>query len=616
MILSRLSIVNFKNIAQADLSFSPNINCFLGNNGMGKSNLLDAIYYLSFCKSYTRNPDSQNIRHGEDFFVVQGYYERNGNEEELYCGIKRRQKKAFKRNKKEYDRLSDHIGFAPLVMAAPSDNELILGGSEERRKFIDLVISQFDKQYLSTLIRYNKALEQRNALLRQECSEEMLYDIWEEQMDSTAAQIHNSRDRFLQSFIPVFRRFYNEISSQNESADLIYKSHLSEGALLPQLKANRHKDLILGYTSRGIHRDDMDMMLGEYPMKRIGSQGQCKTYLIALKLAQYDFLREQGDTTPILLLDDIFDKLDAERVKQIVKLVSSDHFGQIFITDTNRKYLDEIIHFIGAQYNISPSIGEKLKSWREKRHEKTRCTSYRRHYLPIHFGKKFRAETRRNASHALVAPNCRRDGKLLYAIDVCTQPNALCASIICRSSQRADDVAKRTSNPYQRRIRTSGYRQHYFQIKIKKQTMETTSPAFRHTLPLQLRFNDIDLLGHVNNSVYFSFYDLGKARYFETVKAQNIDWKKADVVVANVNADFLSPIYPGEPIAVQTCTVEIGNRSFKLLQQIVNTETGQIKGVCHTVMVGFDITAGRAAPISDEWKEALCRFEGKELRKK
>jgi len=221
MILSRLSIVNFKNIAQADLSFSPNINCFLGNNGMGKSNLLDAIYYLSFCKSYTRNPDSQNIRHGEDFFVVQGYYERNGNEEELYCGIKRRQKKAFKRNKKEYDRLSDHIGFAPLVMAAPSDNELILGGSEERRKFIDLVISQFDKQYLSTLIRYNKALEQRNALLRQECSEEMLYDIWEEQMDSTAAQIHNCRDRFLQSFIPVFRRFYNEISSQNESADLI-----------------------------------------------------------------------------------------------------------------------------------------------------------------------------------------------------------------------------------------------------------------------------------------------------------------------------------------------------------------------------------------------------------
>ncbi len=352
MILSRLSIVNFKNIAQADLDFSPNINCFLGNNGMGKSNLLDAIYYLSFCKSYTRNPDSQNIRHGEEFFVVQGYYDRNGNDEELYCGIKRRQKKAFKRNKKEYGRLSDHIGFAPLVMASPTDNELILGGSEERRKFIDLVISQFDKQYLSMLIRYNKALEQRNALLRQECAEETLYEIWEEQMSDAAVQIYQCRHRFLQSFIPVFRRFYGIIASQNEEADLLYRSHLSEGPLLEQLKANRRRDLIIGYTTRGVHRDDIEMLLGEYPMKRIGSQGQCKTYLIALRLAQYDFLREHGDTTPILLLDDIFDKLDAERVRQIIELVSSDHFGQIFITDTNRKYLDEIIHCIDSQYHI------------------------------------------------------------------------------------------------------------------------------------------------------------------------------------------------------------------------------------------------------------------------
>ncbi len=352
MILSRLSIVNFKNIAQADLYFSPNINCFLGNNGMGKSNLLDAIYYLSFCKSYTRNPDSQNIRHGEDFFVVQGYYERNGNDEELYCGIKRRQKKTFKRNKKEYDRLSDHIGFAPLVLSTPSDNELILGGSEERRKFIDQVISQFNKPYLGSLIRYNKALEQRNALLRQECTEEMLYDLWEEQMDSAAAEIYESRHRFLQAFIPVFRRFYNEISSQNEAADLIYTSHLADGPLLPQLKSSRQRDLAIGYTTRGIHRDDMEMMLSDYPMKRIGSQGQCKTYLIALRLAQYDFLREQGDTTPLLLLDDIFDKLDAERVKQIVRLVSSEHFGQIFITDTNRQYLDDIVQSIGSQYSI------------------------------------------------------------------------------------------------------------------------------------------------------------------------------------------------------------------------------------------------------------------------
>ncbi len=352
MILSRLSIVNFKNIVQADLEFSPNINCFLGNNGMGKSNLLDAIYYLSFCKSYTRNPDSQNIHHDEEFFVLQGNYDRNGNNEELYCGIKRRQKKTFKRNKKEYDRLSDHIGFAPLVMASPSDNELILGGSEERRKFIDLVISQFDKQYLNTLIRYNKALEQRNALLRQECNEEALYEIWEEQMADAALQIYQCRHQFLQSFIPVFRRFYGIITSQQEEANLVYRSHLSEADLLNQLKTNRRRDLIVGYTTRGIHRDDIEMLLGEYPMKRIGSQGQCKTYLIALRLAQYDFLREHGDTIPMLLLDDIFDKLDTERVKQIIELVSSDHFGQIFITDTNRKYLDEIIHGIGPQYHI------------------------------------------------------------------------------------------------------------------------------------------------------------------------------------------------------------------------------------------------------------------------
>ena len=183
-------------------------------------------------------------------------------------------------------------------------------------------------------------------------TDEMLYEIWEQQMDSTAAEIYNSRSHFLESFIPVFRRFYSEISSQNESADLIYTSHLAESPLLPQLKSTRQRDLILGYTSRGIHRDDMEMMLGDYPMKRIGSQGQCKTYLIALKLAQYDFLQGQGETAPILLLDDIFDKLDTERVKQIIKLVSSDHFGQIFITDTNRKYLDEIIQFIGSQYHI------------------------------------------------------------------------------------------------------------------------------------------------------------------------------------------------------------------------------------------------------------------------
>ena len=359
MILQQLSIINFKNIAQADLSFSDNINCFLGNNGMGKSNLLDAIYYLSFCKSFTHVVDSQNIRHGEEFFMLQGVYERNEMPEVLSCGIRRRQKKSFKRNKKEYSRLSDHIGFAPLVMVSPDDITLIQGGSEERRRFIDMVISQWDKPYLDTLIRYNKALEQRNTLLRQEVSDPMLYEIWEEQMAHAASIIYDTRNRFLNEFIPVFNRFYNLISNGHEQIGLSYRSHMSEDNLLQQLADTRHRDLILGYTTKGIHRDDMEMTLDEYPMKRIGSQGQCKTYLIALKLAQYDFLAHNGNTTPILLLDDLFDKLDSERVERIMQLVSSDIFGQIFITDTNREYLDRIVRRTTAQHSLySVSNGE------------------------------------------------------------------------------------------------------------------------------------------------------------------------------------------------------------------------------------------------------------------
>lgn len=359
MILQQLSIINFKNIAQADLSFSDNINCFLGNNGMGKSNLLDAIYYLSFCKSFTHVIDSQNIRHGEDFFMLQGVYERNETPEVLSCGIRRRQKKSFKRNKKEYSRLSDHIGFAPLVMVSPDDTILIQGGSEERRRFIDIVISQWDKPYLDTLIRYNKALEQRNTLLRQEVNDAMLYEIWEEQMAHAATIIYNTRSRFLSEFIPVFNRFYNLIANGNEQVGLSYKSHLADGDLMQQLSETRQRDLILGYTTKGIHRDDMEMTLDLYPMKRIGSQGQCKTYLIALKLAQYDFLAHNGNTRPILLLDDLFDKLDSERVERIMQLVSSDIFGQIFITDTNREYLDNIVRRTTAHhclYNVENGV--------------------------------------------------------------------------------------------------------------------------------------------------------------------------------------------------------------------------------------------------------------------
>lgn len=355
MILKRISILNYKNLEQVELDFSPKMNCIIGQNGMGKTNLLDAVYYLSFCKSTTNPVDSQNMMHDRDFFVIQGFYEtESGEMEEVYCGMKRRQKKMFKRNKKEYSRLSDHIGFIPLVMVSPSDAELISGGSEERRRLMDVVISQYDKEYLEALIRYNKALQQRNTLLKgeQEPDGELL-DVWEEMMAATGEVVYRKRCAFIEEFIPTFQSFYSHISQDREQVNLTYQSHASQGSLLQLLKEHRPKDRIMGYSLKGVHKDDLLMRLGDYPIKREGSQGQNKTYLIALKLAQFDFLRRTGSrTTPLLLLDDIFDKLDASRVEQIVKLVAGDKFGQIFITDTNREHLDKIMAKIEGEYKV------------------------------------------------------------------------------------------------------------------------------------------------------------------------------------------------------------------------------------------------------------------------
>ena len=355
MILKRISILNYKNLGQVELDFSPKMNCFIGQNGMGKTNLLDAVYYLSFCKSAANPIDSQNMMHDQEFFVIQGFYETEaGDMEEVYCGMKRRQKKQFKRNKKEYQRLSDHIGFIPLVMVSPADSELIAGGSEERRRFMDVVISQYDKEYLEALIRYNKALQQRNTLLKAEVEpDEELMLVWEEMMAATGEVVYRKRRAFIDEFIPTFQTFYSHISQDRETVNLAYESHAEQGNLLQLLKENRPKDRIMGYSLKGVHKDDLTMHLGEYPIKREGSQGQNKTYLIALKLAQFDFLRRTGsNTTPLLLLDDIFDKLDASRVEQIVKLVSGDKFGQIFITDTNRDHLDKIMKKIEGDYKV------------------------------------------------------------------------------------------------------------------------------------------------------------------------------------------------------------------------------------------------------------------------
>ncbi len=354
MLIERISILNFKNIEEADLTFSPQMNCLFGNNGMGKTNLLDALYYLSFCKNHTNLNDSQLIRHDQDFCVLQGYYREGDMPEEIYCGMKRKQRKVFKRNKKEYERLSEHIGLIPLVMISPADTDLIQGGSDERRKFVDMVICQYEKEYLHALIRYNKALQQRNSLLKNNnpFQDDSLFEIWEEQLAANGQLIFEKRRHFVSSFLPVFQHYHKIISNEGESVGLKYDSQLEGQGLLTLLRQKRERDKLLGYTGCGIHKDDFHFLLDEYLMRKVGSQGQNKTYLIALKLAQFSLLVQTGSSTPLLLLDDIFDKLDAQRVEQIIQLVAQPQFGQIFITDTNRKYLDEILSGMEHNYKL------------------------------------------------------------------------------------------------------------------------------------------------------------------------------------------------------------------------------------------------------------------------
>ena len=319
---------------------------------MGKTNVLDAIYYLSFCRSAGNPIDSQVIRHEEPFFMLEGNYD-----EDLCISVamKRGTKKHFKRNKKEYKRLSEHIGLIPLVVVAPSDTLLIEGTSEERRKLMDMVISQYDRSYIDALARYNNAHQQRNTLLKMEDEEPdpLLMQLWEEQMAESGEVLYQKRKAFVDELIPVFQDYYQRISGGQERVGLSYVSHCQRGPLLDVIQRDRMKDRAVGYSLHGVHRDDLEFTLDGHPMRREGSQGQNKTYVIALKLAQFDFLkRTASQTTPLLLLDDIFDKLDAERVEQIVRLVSSDSFGQIFITDTNRDHLDQILRNSALDYRI------------------------------------------------------------------------------------------------------------------------------------------------------------------------------------------------------------------------------------------------------------------------
>lgn len=362
MILNSISILNFKNIEEAALQFSPKINCFIGNNGMGKTNVLDAVYYLSFSKCHALQGDAMVIRHEADYMMLKGSYQRRNEPEEVTLALQRGKRKTLKRNGKEYKKLSEHIGLLPVVMVSPMDWELIRGAGDERRRLVDMIISQSNHEYLASLIRYGKAVENRNAMIKQGYRDPILYETVEEQMSAAAQHIHDCRRKWVEEFSPIFMEYYRAISGSAETVHLSYKSHLNDMPMGELLAANRERDLVIGYTTRGVHRDDIELMLGDYSMRKTGSQGQCKTYTIALRLAQYDFLKRAGGITPILLLDDIFDKLDADRVENIINMVGNgEGFGQIFITDTNRTHLDEIIGHVGGEHRIFTVTGGKVE---------------------------------------------------------------------------------------------------------------------------------------------------------------------------------------------------------------------------------------------------------------
>ena len=361
MTLKELHIINFKNIREADLTFADKLNCFVGLNGQGKTNLLDAIYYLSFTKSAFNTIDSQNILHDAEFAMIQGVYSADSDQDEtmqVTCGIRRGQKKQFRCGKKDYQRMLDHIGRIPLVMVSPEDGQLIAEGSDERRRFMDVVIGQTDRAYLEHLNLYNALVKQRNALLKQYGDSgqpsipDELFEVIEMQMVPHATYIFAQRKAFVETFVPLFADLYKTIAEVEEMPQLTYRSQLFDRELGEALQRTRQRDLILGWTSQGIHKDELEMQLGDYPLRRVGSQGQQKTYLIAMKLAQALYLSSQQSAVssrkPILLLDDIFDKLDATRVARIVNLVRGEQFGQIFLTDTDRQHLTDIVRPIGT----------------------------------------------------------------------------------------------------------------------------------------------------------------------------------------------------------------------------------------------------------------------------
>lgn len=357
MYFKELKLTNFKNCSSAELSLSEKINCFIGLNGAGKTNILDAVYYLAFCKSCFSSSDKLNIKHGETFFAIHGELQRDDEVVDVIsCVQKENSKKSFKINKKEYERLSDHIGKVPLVIISPYDSDLINGGSELRRKFVDSVISQFDALYLNNLLNYNRTLLQRNVQLKSfidnGCFDKDLLSIWDDKLITFGQYIFEKRRQFVIDFVPVLQKYYDIISDVSEKVEMVYVSELQNNTFSELLQRNLEKDRMSTFTSSGIHKDDFNLLINGYPIKRYGSQGQQKSFVIAVKLAQFDFNYNMKGFKPILLLDDIFDKLDNNRVAQLVKLVGEDYFGQVFITDTQRQRMQYLLDNVNVNHKI------------------------------------------------------------------------------------------------------------------------------------------------------------------------------------------------------------------------------------------------------------------------
>ena len=356
MYLKKISLFNYKNFSEVNFDFDNKINCFVGKNGIGKTNVLDAIFHLSYGKSYFNPLAVQNIKHGEEFFVIEGEFEKKDRSEIVICSLKKGQKKILKRNGKQYDKFSEHIGFIPLVIISPADIDLIVEGSETRRKFIDTVISQLDSNYLNQLIQYQKTLSQRNALLKyfalNQVFETDTLSIYNQQLDELGKIIFEKRKVFLADFVPIFNKHHQTITGSAETVQLVYESQLFEKDLLQLLQESINKDRVLQYTSAGIHKDDLSFEIDHYPIKKFGSQGQQKSFLIALKLAQFEFVKKNSGENPILLFDDIFDKLDETRVGKIIEMVNNSDFGQLFISDTHPERTEAKIKSTHQSYKI------------------------------------------------------------------------------------------------------------------------------------------------------------------------------------------------------------------------------------------------------------------------